>query len=280
MPPTATEIADARRVTRNRSAETCFLVQDTDDEGDALDAVLSAAPPSLDGMPLRDVGPLEPVGDPTVTLRWRCGVQYSPISGAPRPVGSITISGEIGARSQRTYKSLAHLGDYPEEAKDYKGLVNVGDGVVEGVEVDVWGVQFEVVKVFEVADLPDLSAIIALSGDAGLTPVNSDTFEATDSETGMALSFAAGELRLLGVRFGRARDDGAVELAYSFVAAPNRDNVTIENVGEVGAVGGHELVWVRFRDVWDGVAGETLKRPVSAHKEQMYPEADFSVLGI
>jgi hypothetical protein len=280
MGATAVEIGDARRVTRSRSAETVFLVQDTSDETDALDAVLSAAPASIDGMPLKDVGPLEPIGDPTETLRWRCGVQYAPLAGALRAVGSVTISGEIAAQKQQVFQSLVHLGDYPTGACDYKGLLNVTDDAVEGAEVDVWGIQFEVIKVFAADELPDLAVILYLSGTGGRTPVNAGPFSVTDSETGLSLSFAAGELRLLGLRFGRARGDGAVEFAYSFLAALNRSEVEIPNIGSVGDLKGHEYVWTRNRDQWDEDAHITVKRPVTAHTEQMYPEADFSVLGL
>jgi hypothetical protein len=66
------------------------------------------------------------------------------------------------------------------------------------------------------------------------------------------------------------------------VASPNADGTTLPTltIGSITGIEkkGHEYLWVRY---WDQVVDATLlKRPTHVYVNQVYPEADFSLLGI
>jgi hypothetical protein len=95
-------------------------------------------------------------------------------------------------------------------------------------------------------------------------------------------SFAAGELLFLGAQ-GQRRGSKDWQVTFSFDASSNQTNVAIGTGSfkiTVPSVKGWEYLWVK----WGTVKHETLPImvpfPVQACVAQIYPESDFSQLGI
>jgi hypothetical protein len=90
--------------------------------------------------------------------------------------------------------------------------------------------------------------------------------------------FARGELLFLGAS-GSRRGTGAWEITFRFAASPNVVNLSLGGITGIQKEGWHYL-WVRFTDDEDATARTLIKRPISAHVEQVYQYADFSLLGL
>lgn len=100
-------------------------------------------------------------------------------------------------------------------------------------------------------------------------------------------SFRAGEVLFIGCSGSQECDDdrgyGPWNLSYKFVASPNAgDNETTKalKVGDISGIvkKGHEYLWIRYED---SVSQNTLlKKPKFVYVNQVYPESDFSRLGI
>ena len=90
---------------------------------------------------------------------------------------------------------------------------------------------------------------------------------------------AAGECLFLGAS-GSQRGESDWEITFKFAGSPNKTNIQIGDLQPVPAKKGWEYLWVKYREEEDTAASSLVQRPVAAYVEKVYPEGDFSGLGI
>ncbi len=150
-------------------------------------------------------------------------------------------------------------------APDFGGLINVSGSDVKGVDIIMPGLKFtETHEVpFEVITTEYASELSFLTGS-----VNDNTFR----------GFAAGEVLFTGCS-GQTKSAEIYTMSYNFVCQPSMENVPIGPFPGISKKG-HEYLWVYFSESEDEDAKELVKQPVAYYVEQVYPEGDFSRLGI
>lgn len=279
MAATATELAESRRVTKgaNASAEKRFVITDATDETEALTTLAAAAGTLYQGMSRQSYG-VEPIGDPTDTLKWYGTVTYGPSSySANRVAGESVYSFDIGSENQHITQSIATSRKYPAEAPDYQGAINVSgvgsEMTVDGVDIFTPQYQFSETHYIDYDDVDDAykTAIYNLVGTT-----NDDTFR----------SRAAGEVLFLGASGSVRGDNVDWEITFNFAVSPNRTDITIGDYDNI-VKGGWEYLWVRYEKTIieeEGSGGENLidlaPAPKYIYVEQVYQSGDFDGLGI
>ena len=154
------------------------------------------------------------------------------------------------------------------------GAIGVDGNSVAGVDIVVpalaWTETYDVPSNYVTSSYIKRSAFITGS-------VNNAAFR----------SFRAGEVLFMGCsgsqEWDEDRGDGPWSLSYKFVASPNAGNNETTKALKIGDIDGivkkgHEYLWVRYEDT---VSQDVLlKKPKLVYVNQVYPESDFSALGI
>jgi len=239
-----------------------FIITGTDDDAAAMSAVLGAAPGIYANLPRKGRPSLERLGD----MAWQATVRYGGLE--TQDFGLISTEFEIGSQSTKIMQSLATVGKYAPAGKtppDYKGAINVSADNVEGVEIEI--PTYEWTETWRHPDGtvgPAYGAILyAVTGR-----VNNAAFR----------GFAAGEVLFRGATGRKTRED-AWEITYRFAASPNATNLTVGQITGIKKKG-WEYLWVVYEDKEDEDAKKLVKHPAAVYVEQVYPTANFSVLGI
>jgi hypothetical protein len=161
-------------------------------------------------------------------------------------------------------------------APDFHGAIGVsntnGNAEVQGVDITVPIYNFSETHYLTVEQVtPEYKGtLFQLTGK-----VNSGGFR----------GLAAGECLFLGASGTlhgtetETETTGDWEITYRFAASPNKTGITIGSITGI-AKKGWEYLWVRYADVEDMDAMAMVKRPVAAYVEQVYEDADFSLLDI
>ena len=220
---------------------------------------------------------------------WRVAVQYEKIgaddptqSGPLKRVRSFDTTGGTqtitqsrgGADGERVYDSTGFVAVNPPSMK---GAVNVDDRGVNGVDIVVpnfqWTESYDVPSRF-VADAY-VRAVHLLTGSVNAAPFR---------------GFAKGEVLFLGMtgsqEWDAQRGDGPWSLSYKFVASPNRGpdlgGLPAEPIGNITTYNkyGHDYLWVKYASVDDNVNNLVLRQPLVVYVNKVYPDGDFSKLGI
>jgi hypothetical protein len=157
-----------------------------------------------------------------------------------------------------------------------KGAIAVDDRGVNGVDVVVpalsWTESYEVPSSYVTSAY--IRNLARLTGS-----VNDASFR----------GFAAGEVLFVGGQGSHEWDDqrghGPWSLSYKFVASPNCGNgktMPSQKIGDIDGVevGGHEYVWVRYASSDDTSKNQIVRLPVAVYVNRVYPDGDFSQLGI
>jgi hypothetical protein len=177
----------------------------------------------------------------------------------------------LGGRTTSQEKRYPVGGDSP--APDQQGAIGVDGDTVQGVDIVVpalqWTENYDVPHQYITDDY--VKIVSSLTGTT-----NNQAFR----------SFRAGEVLFMGANGSQDWDEdkgnSPWSLSFKFVASPNADGTTLPTltIGSITGIEkkGHEYLWVRY---WDQVVDATLlKRPTHVYVNQVYPEADFSLLGI
>jgi hypothetical protein len=220
---------------------------------------------------------------------WRVAVQYEKIgaddptqSGPLKRVRSFDTTGGTqtitqsrgGEEGERVYDSTGFVAVNPPSMK---GAVNVDDRGVNGVDIVVpnfqWTESYDVPSRF-VADAY-VRAVHLLTGSVNAAPFR---------------GFAKGEVLFLGMtgsqEWDAQRGDGPWSLSYKFVASPNRGpdlgGLPAEPIGNITTYNkyGHDYLWVKYASVDDNVNNLVLRQPLVVYVNKVYPDGDFSKLGI
>jgi hypothetical protein len=239
-----------------------FIITGTDDDSAAMSAVLGAAPAYYANLPRKGRPALERLGD----LAWQATVRYGGLE--TQDFGLISTEFEVGSQTTKIMQSLATVGTYPapdHTAPNYYGAINVTRDGVEGVDIEIPTYEWtETWRHPNGTVGPSYGVVLyAVTGR-----VNSAAFR----------GFAAGEVLFRGATGRKTRED-AWEITYRFAASPNATGLTVGPITGISKKG-WEYLWVVYEDYEDDTAMKLVKRPAAAYVEQVYPTADFSVLGI
>ena len=267
MPITVTEKPESRPSADgdSPSTERKYLIEGTDDEQEALDA-LAAESPAICADLVRQAWDVDPVGDGS--RFWEGVVRYGPYSAAPKEVGESTFQFDTGGGSMHITQAKEHVQDYffeGDAAPDFQGAIGVTRDSVEGCDVitPVYNWSETHYLAAETVDGAYKAALFALTGRT-----NDEPFR----------GFADGEVLFLGAS-GSQRGDESWEITFRFASLPNATDLVI---GELTGIEkrGWEYLWVRYEDVDDEDAKCIVKRPRSVHIERVYDAGDFADLGI
>jgi hypothetical protein len=285
MPITVAEKYDSRQSTTGSNAQVTltYIASGSDDDLAIKSAVENFAPETYDGLPRQSVQ-IEPISEEY----WDASVRYAEAtstssggSSAPDPgSGEYTYSFDTMGGTQHITQSLDTVGSYADSsipsAPNFNGAIGVsntnGNAEVQGVDITVPIYNFSETHYLTVEQVtPEYKGtLFQLTGK-----VNNAAFR----------GLAAGECLFLGASgtlHGTETDTettGDWEITYRFAASPNKTGITIGSIGGI-AKKGWEYLWVRYADVEDMDAMAMVKRPVAAYVEQVYEDADFSLLDI
>ena len=146
-------------------------------------------------------------------------------------------------------------------APNYHGAIGVDDSSVQGVDITIPALQFQLRKRFKFVSFDYLNTLFRLTGH-----VNGSGWG----------QFAAGEVLFLGAEGGE-NEENYVDLTYQFACRPNQSNFYVGNIF-IGEKRGWEYLWVRHEEAI--VGDRVLKLPAAAYVEQVYPYGDFSGLDL
>ncbi|MCJ7545028.1 MAG: hypothetical protein MUP47_10805 [Phycisphaerae bacterium] len=275
------------------TAEQMWVITGTADENEALEALCDDAPmtiPKLTGYLVRKDVQVEAVFiDPARPERcsWRGRAIYQSPDvtswhfSTRKTLGSKSIRGSTRAGTMHVKRSLSTVGAYGTGATagDNDGFIGLkptseGGVDIEGADMVTRGCDFQVLAVYATGSYPSLGAIYALSGCTNSGPVT-----ITDSETGLTISAAIGELLYHGGDFGDKRDDGGLEWLHHFSMSPNATGLIIGDITGI-AKKGWEYLWARHREEPNETLGLLAPKAVAAYVERMYPSASFAPLGL
>lgn len=161
-----------------------------------------------------------------------------------------------------------------DDAASFKGAINVDDNGVNGVDIVVPALSWT-----ESYDVPSSYVTNAyIKNIASLTgSVNKEAFR----------SFQPGEVLFVGGSGTHEWDDqkghGPWSLSFKFVASPNvGQTLPKAKIGDIANVEayGHEVVWVRYATASDTTKNQLVRLPVAVYCNRVYPDGDFSKIGI
>ena len=249
--------------------EVPYIVFGAGDEDEALAAArVTAAARTVSGMALESVEMTERVNDGT----WRVKAVYARSgngSGGEEDDGDggVAFSFDTGGATMHLNQSIRTVSRTPNNAPDFKGAIEVdNEGNVNGVDVTmpVFNFTETVTKAPTFVTADYRKSVAALTGS-----VNSASFR----------GFDAGEVLFLGASGAKrsADADAPWEITFRFAVSPNRRGLKVGDL-TVNAKLGWDYLWVRYAS--KAAAGGTVRTPVAAYVEQVYPDGDFSKLGI
>lgn len=184
----------------------------------------------------------------------------------------ITQGRVVNGASERVY-GPAGAGD----GIDMKGAIAVDENGVNGVDIIVPQLQWT-----ETYDVPSNYVTAAYIRQCHLLTgsVNAAAFR----------GFAGGEVLFAGMTGSQEWDDqrgnGPWSLSYRFIASPNRGpdlgGLPAEAIGDITAYNkkGHEFLWIKYASQEDTVKNQLRRIPLAVYVNPVYPESDFSKLGI
>ena len=161
-----------------------------------------------------------------------------------------------------------------DDAADFKGAINCDDNGVNGVDIVVPALSWT-----ESYDMPSsvvtnayIKSLAMLTGS-----VNKEAFR----------SFQPGEVLFTGASGTHEWDEqkgyGPWLMSFKFVASPNvGQTLPKQKIGDIANVEayGHEVVWVRYATASDATKNQLVRLPVAVYCNRVYPDGDFSQLGI
>jgi len=261
MAITVTEKWESRETTggKDPSVDLVFLVQGTDNDIAAGDALLAFSP-----LVYNNLARLTAHLERTAEYAWEGTVNY----GKPEE-GESTWTFDTSGGTQRVTQSLDTVNSYApsgETAPNFHGAIGVSKDNVEGVDITT--------PIFNFGETHDLDDTLLADGTYKLTlfgltgKVNLYPFR----------GFAIGEVLFLGAQGSKTGMDNW-SINYRFAASPNVVNLDLGDI-TITEKRGWDYLWVSYADAEDTTAKRLIKKPVAAYVEQVYEYADFSLLGI
>jgi hypothetical protein len=178
-----------------------------------------------------------------------------------------TISFEVSGSQTKMTHSLETRGSWAANGaspRDYGGLIGVTDDGVEGVDIDTAVSTFsETVNFYPWFLTSYYIAFLARAyGHVNITPFR---------------GFDAGEVRFLGANGSYRYGDKIVEMTFKFAVSPNAIDIRIGDI-VIPFKYGWDYLWIRWADMKQNDV--TVKVPIEAYVEKVYPGLNFYLLGI
>jgi len=172
-------------------------------------------------------------------------------------------------RMTQSIKTLARLAPPGQQAPDFKGAIGVREDDVEGVDITVPQLNIKVTKKlpFGFVNHAYIMKLFFLTGT-----VNKNSWR----------GFGPREVLFLGASGSLRTSDWKWEITYHFAFQPSikaQDGFMIGDIGPIEKKG-WDYLWVRYEETVDKQAKALIRKPVAVYIEQVYPEDDFSKLGI
>ena len=159
------------------------------------------------------------------------------------------------------------------------GAINVDDRGVNGVDIVVpqltWTESYDVPSSYVTSAY--IRAVHLLTGTTNIAAFR---------------GFLKNEVLFLGMtgqqEWDVQRGDGPFSLSYRFSASPNRGNEAFgsslppEPIGDIAAYNkyGHDFLWVKYASQDDQNNNIVIRKPLFVYVNRVYPESDFSKIGI
>ncbi len=245
----------------NPRLEVAYVAKQATGEGDVKQSALDQIPESVGNMKRTQIVIDERVNEDT----WKLTAFYEKdeTEEEPEPVFSF----DTGGGSQHITQSIATVSKHGPDASDVLGGAIGFDGEnIAGVDITVPVYNFTETHFF-----PDEVVTNAFKGNLFRITgkVNSDHFR----------GLRAGECLFLGASGSRRGEDGDWEITFKFAGSPNREGITIGDIGGISKKG-WEYLWVQYADEVDDGPKVLVKKPTAVYIEKVYEEAAFSGLGI
>lgn len=261
------EKPQSRRGVRGESASFVFCAEGTDDPTAATAAVLAVVPTVFEGLVLQRLT-YDEAGD----LLFEITVPYGKAQKKqPRETGVVSREFQIGLESAHIVLSRGTIDKYApagETAPEQHRKIGVqDDGTCEGVDVQVptYG--------FSVTIRPDNSAVTqayrVLAGYL-VGMVNLSEFE----------GYQPGEVLFAGAGGGERNEDDS-EIRLDFLVRRNQTGITIGSITGIDK-DGWDYLWVMYekKEQTDGGTKRTIRTPVAAYVEEIFPRGDLTALYI
>jgi hypothetical protein len=245
----------------SKTLEYFILWQGEDEPGSDAEvhALLNAtAPPLWGNLPLKNTA-IDPVSD----ILWDGRAEY----GQRDTSYDSTLAFDTTGGTSHITQSIATIGRHGPGACDLRGAIGVTQDAVDGVDITIPAFAWSEGRNFPVAQVTDtyITNLCLLTGSTNVAQFK---------------QFQPGEVLFLGAS-GR-RENFIWNLEFKFVSSPNRSNFQIAGIN-VTRKRGHDYLWCQYRPVkvpgTDG-ALRMWQRVQAVYVEQVYPEKDFSLLGL
>jgi len=284
---TVTERPDSRRWSGG-ACEFRYRVRGTASDTAAMAALLAAAPQTYQGL-VRQLNPSLEAVEGTVdesagTGQWDAAVNYvRPDRQSPpeSTIGTVRMKWHTGGGTQHVTACIRTAAAYGApginaQTSDTGDLVNYDQQGqrAEGIEIGCPVFAFTVSKVFAVDELPSPGYLFWATDT-----VNDAPWTVTDTVTGQTYTFDTAEALFKGVEMNEVRADGGVELVFEFEASPNRDDITVGEIGPIAKYGWQRLE-VKYRPKVLNGLGVMGAEPIAAYVQDLYYSTDFGNLGV
>jgi hypothetical protein len=169
-------------------------------------------------------------------------------------------------QSRATVAKLAPPG---KVAPDFKGAIGVNNDQIEGVDITIPQFNLKITKKLPLAAVSDayIDVLYKTTGS-----VNGSDWRVFKQREALFLG-ASGSIRMADLKW---------EITYNFAIQKSitaADGIMIGDIGPIEKKG-WDYLWVRYEDVVDDASKTLVKKPTAVYIEQVYPEADFSQLGV
>ena len=174
---------------------------------------------------------------------------------------SWTFAFQTNGGTQKVTQAIAYTkyGTGP----DYAGAINVTKEGVEGVEIQIPGLEFSITKTLAKGTL-NLDYVRMLSLNSGKT--NSSEWNGFEKNS---LLFRYAD--------GGQKSGAETTVNYHFTLSPNVTGLTFGDITDVEKKG-HDYLWIDYASQESG--GFVIKKPRTVHVNQVYKEFDFNELGL
>jgi hypothetical protein len=223
------------------------------------------------------------------TGHWEADVKYTvpsggqaiAINGLPSPSFSFDFAGgtqhitnsKVTIAAYTTADTAINPAHKSALIGDYGNLIGVGDnGEVDGVDIDIPAFNFSVTYYKTTAEMTTyITGLYALA----VAPVNNASV--TLPVGGNNLTFAKGEVRLVGMSGSYNKATGNWEITLKFSAIKNQTGLTIGGIINI-AKEGWQYIWIKYAAAIIPGTKQMGKLPYAAYVEKVYEYGDMSVL--
>lgn len=256
------------------TAKVTYFVTDVADENAALNDLINNAPATLGNMTIGQyeiasrVGEDKWVGVVNYTLKDSPEFKAKELDGSAGAANAQVFNFNTGQQTVNLKQAVAPVARYGpaglNDAKDYKGAINVTQNGVQGVDIVVPTYDFSLTHYLDQSIVDD-NYKANIKDAAG--KVNNATY----------LGHGQRELLFMGAS-GSVKGADEYEVTYRWMYSPTKTNITIDNI-TVAEKKGWDYLWVDYKEDDDPVLNARVQVPVGAYVDQVYEETDMSKIG-